>query len=227
MAKEQKPGRKRRWPRIVGGLVAAAAVVGGSLFGLMLYKDWSYYQSPVYERDAGEPADVVVVYYSRSGHTENMAREIARFFSADVVRITTDAYPQDWSGWRRASSDASERVLPEIDHEPVDLSRYRLIFIGSPIWWYRPSPPLWRFVDDADFADRPVVLFNTYNSRFKDEEIEAFRDRVAARHGRMIDHIQVRRGRITWQLTGEEVRSRTRAQLRERQDRWREILGAE
>lgn len=100
-----------------------------------------------------------------------MAREIARKFNADIVRIKAEKYTLDYRGWRNANNDADDKVTTT-DIKPViiNMSEYRLVFLGSPILWYRPAPPLWMFVEKNDFKDKNVILFNIFNSRFKSEE---------------------------------------------------------
>ena len=213
--------------RVVAATLLVGVLTGGFFVALTFHKDFTYYESEPYERAADGPADVLVVYYSRSGHTETMAREIARRFDADVVRITTEAYSRDFEGWNEARRDATERASAEISPATVDLSRYELIFVGSPIWMYRPSPPLWTFVEANDFHGRPVVLFNTFNSRFKDEHIEEFEQLVQTSNGRFLDHVYVRRGRIYYQLSGEELIAETRLRLDEREADWRRAMAGD
>ena len=68
-----------------------------------------------------------------------------------------------------------EVIITDIKPETIDLSQYNLIFLGSPIWWYRPAVPLWTFVEKNNFKDKIVVLFNTFNSKFKSKYIKSFR----------------------------------------------------
>ncbi|MFZ5438747.1 MAG: hypothetical protein ACOZQL_02000 [Myxococcota bacterium] len=51
------------------------------------------------------------------------------------------------------------------------------------------------------FRVSPPALVMTGNSRFKQEQIDAFARRVEARGGRLTRHIFLRRGRIYWQLS--------------------------
>jgi hypothetical protein len=80
-----------------------------------------------------------------------------------------------------------------------------LIFLGSPIWWYRPAVPLWTFVEKNSFKDKAVVLFNTFNSKFKSEYIKEFIALVKNKEGQFLDHIYVRRGRWYSQLSREKL----------------------
>jgi len=184
-------------------LIAVVSVAG---FVLVQVKDRTYFHSAPYTPKPDKATDVLVVYYSRSGNTEAMAREIARKFNADIVKIEAERYSLDYQGWRNAGNDADDKVtMVQIKPEVVDMEKYRLVFIGSPIWWYRPTPPLWTFVEKNDFKEKNVILFNTFNSRFKSEEIEKFRGEIEKKGGRLIDHVYIRRGRVYHQKSGEQL----------------------
>jgi len=196
-------------------------VVAIASFVLVQVKDRTYFHSPPYAPEPGKESAALVVYYSRSGNTEAMAREVARKFNADIVKIEAERYPLDYQGWRNAANDADDKVTRvQIKPEMVDMKKYRLVFIGSPIWWYRPAPPLWTFVEKNDFSGKNVVLFNTFNSRFKSEEIEEFRGEIENKGGKLIDHIFIRRGRVYYQKSGVKLLEESREIIEEKMKEW-------
>jgi flavodoxin len=151
------------------------------------------------------PAKVLVVVFSYTGNTKAVADDIIERFKADSVIIRAKRY-DGFGGGMKASKDAwTEVITADIDPESVDMSQYNLIFLGSPIWWYRPAVPLWAFVDKNDFKGKPVVLFNTFNSKFKAKYISKFIGLVEEKNGRVLDHLYVRRGRWYAQLSREEL----------------------
>ncbi|MGK3119709.1 hypothetical protein [Pseudomonas sp. S35] len=92
---------------------AAAVAVGIATFTLMVVKDRTYVASAVYTPTAEPNRAVAVVYYSRSGHSEAVAREAARLFNAPIAKIEAD-YPRNMTGQRRAVSDTRAEKLPNI-----------------------------------------------------------------------------------------------------------------
>ena len=190
---------------------------------LVQIKDRTYFHSPPYTPNPKKQPSVLLVYYSRSGNTEALAREIARKLAADIIRIESAAYSLDYRGWRRASRDADSEVLAQIEPEVVDLSPYRLVFLGSPIWWYRPAPPLWTFVEKNDFSGKPIILFNTFNSRFKPEKIQEFRRKIEEKGGKLVDHIYIRRGRVYYQKSGQELIQEAQTILDEKFGAWTKL----
>lgn len=190
----------------------AAAALTAVAFIVMAVKDRTYVASPSYAPSGEANCGVAVVYYSRSGHSEAVAREIARTFNAPIARIQAD-YSLDFSGQAKAVANAKERVLPRITVEPIDLAPARRVYLVSPTWLFRPAAPLWAYVEEADLSGKDVVLVMTGNSRYEQEEIDAFAERVRARGGRFARHLFLRRGRIYWQLTRDELLQEARAQI--------------
>ena len=185
---------------------------GGVAFTVMAVKDQSYVPSAPYLPEGEPNHEVAVVYYSRSGHSEAAAREVARTFNAPIARIDAD-YPRDFSGQRKAVSDAKAEALPPIRVEPIDVAAARRVFLVSPTWMFRPATPLWAYVEQAQLMAKQVVLVMTGNSRFKQTEIDAFQKRVEAHGGRLIRHVFLRRGRIFWQKSREELLKEIRAEM--------------
>ena len=204
---------KTRKKRLLA-VALAAAVLGVIAFAVMAAKDQAYVASDPYSPRGTPNREFAVVYYSRSGHSEAAAREIARTFNTPIARIDAD-YPRSFSGQGKAISDAKSQALPRITVEPIDLAPVRRLFLVSPTWLFRPATPLWAYVEQAELKGKEVVLVTTGNSRFEQMEIDAFGKRVEARGGRLIRHIFLRRGRIFWQKSREELLQEVRAEIEE------------
>ena len=201
--------------------MAGAAISGGGALAVMAVKDQTYAPSVPYTPLGAPNREIAVIYYSRSGHSEAAAREIARRFNAPIARIDADD-PRSFSGQWKAVSDANARTLPPIRVEPIDAVPARRVFLVSPTWMFRPATPLWAYVEQADLAGKEVLLVTTGNSRFEQAETNAFAKRVEARGGRLIRHAFLRRGRIYWQKSREELLREVQdlVVLQEKRPRW-------
>lgn len=196
---------------MVLGLLVIAALVGGSALALMLAKDRTYVGSEPFTPSGAANPDVGVVYYSRSGHSEAVAREIARHFNANIVRIEAD-FPLDFGGLRKAGAAAKRHELPAITCAALP-GAPRTLYLVAPTWWFRPAQPLWSWVEQNDLTGREVVLVTTGNSRFEQAETDAFAARVQARGGKLVKHLFFQRGRIYWQKTRAELLEEVRNSL--------------
>lgn len=146
----------------------------------------------------------IVIYFSRSGNTALAARHIAHRLNAPIVSLEAPDYKLGPSGLIHAIRDArgNESVITP---KTVDLTPYDTVYLASPVWLYSPAPPIWAFAKNNRFDGKHVVLFNTYNSHFAPEFIEAFRAQVLQNGARTFEHRYVLRGRWTRQLTPEQM----------------------
>lgn len=158
------------------------------------------YESPVAE----QKSRTAVVYFSRSGNTALAARYVARRVDAQLIEIQAPAYRLGLQGWGRAMWDA-RRHEADISPRIIDLGEFETVYLGSPVWLYSPAPPIWAFVEHNRFDGKRVVLFNTFNSQFEPEYIEAFRSKVVERGAKSFEHKFVRRGRMTQQIGPDEM----------------------
>lgn len=112
---------------------------------------------------------VLVVYYSASGNTARVAKDIADAASADVFEITpTEPYTSDDLDWTNEDSrvsreheDESLRDVPLTTTEVENWDEYDTVFIGYPIWWAIAAWPVDNFVKNNDFTGKTVIPFAT------------------------------------------------------------------
>ena len=210
-------GKKKK----VWVVFTSAAVITAALLIWFYYTQTVWVESEPYQRESKEPANTLVVVYSRTGNTMGAAKEAAKYFDANLLIIDAPAYTKDLKGLKRASDDAKEQVIStSIKHVPVDLEEYDLIILCSPIWWFRPAVPLWSFIENHDFKGKHVFLVVTGNSRYKDHMFRDFRKHVETKGGVYLDMLFIKRGRIYWQKTPDQVNKEMRKALNERKDMW-------
>lgn len=145
-----------------------------------------------------------VIYFSRSGNTALLSRHLAIKLDAALYPITASDYDLGLMGWANAMIDA-RKIDAVISPPSIDLTGHDVVYLGSPIWLYSPAPPIWQFVEQNRFDGKRVVLFNTFNSKFKPEFIEIFRQKVLQRGARVFEHQFIKRGRMGWQLSSEAM----------------------
>lgn len=204
-----------------GAAIAASLVAGPS--AVVYLEKRSYKKNIKYRLHTlanFDTSNILVVYFSRSGSTEIMAENIANNLKANLVRINAPSYKLSYLGWLNSMRDAYFKIASNIDPEKLDLSKYKLILLGSPIWLYRPAPPIKTFIKKNKFTENKVVLFNTYNSKFTDEAIQEMQDLVEKAGGKFTDHIHINRNRMLNQISVEELISRTKELVNKRKEFW-------
>ena len=119
-----------------------------------------------------ETGKTLVVYYSASGNTERVAKDIAEAAGADLFEIVpAELYTSDDLNWTNPDSrvsrehdDESLRDVPLTTTEVPDWDSYDTVFIGYPIWWGIAAWPVDTFVKNNDFTGKTVIPFATSSS---------------------------------------------------------------
>lgn len=102
---------------------------------------------------------VLVVYFSRDGHTERMAKAIARRCEADLDQIREVAQPASLLGACRAQWQALTRANPPIMRPGRNPARYELVIIGTPVWSLGIAPPVRSYIDLCRDRFKQVAFF--------------------------------------------------------------------
>ena len=109
----------------------------------------------------------LVAYFSASGVTRKLAKELAEVAHADLFEIEPaqpyTAADLDWTNKRSRSTlemnDPASR--PEIAKACPELAGYDTVYVGFPIWWYVAPTIVNTFLESGDFAGKRVVPFAT------------------------------------------------------------------
>ena len=109
----------------------------------------------------------LVAYFSAGGVTRSVAEKLADEIGADLFEIVPEKpYTNadlDWQNSRsRSSVEMKDRnARPAIASKVADMSRYDVIFVGFPIWWYREPSLVDTFMEAYDFSGKTIVPFAT------------------------------------------------------------------
>jgi flavodoxin len=108
----------------------------------------------------------LIVYYSYSGNTKELAQEIQKQTGGDIFEIqTVKAYP---SGYNETVEQAKKEIergyKPELKSKVKNIENYDVIFIGSPNWWSTIAPPVAAFLSNYDLSGKTIIPFITHGS---------------------------------------------------------------
>ena len=112
----------------------------------------------------------LIAYYSYSGNTRAVAKQIASKISetteAELFEIETEKpYPEDYKALLKEGKrelDAGE--LPQLKKMPENIDSYGIVFIGSPNWYGTITPALRSFIDKAELNGKTVIPFYTHGN---------------------------------------------------------------
>ncbi|MDR2427128.1 MAG: NAD(P)H-dependent oxidoreductase, partial [Endomicrobium sp.] len=107
---------------------------------------------------------VLVVYYSKSGNTREIAKHIQNETNGDIFEIeTVTPYPDDYNtATKQAKEEINKGYKPPIKNKVNNINEYDIIFVGSPNWWSTIAPPVSTFLSEHDLSGKTVVPFCTH-----------------------------------------------------------------
>lgn len=103
----------------------------------------------------------LVVYYTLDGNTEFIAKKIANQLSADIIKLKPkkDISNKGFSKYFWGGKQVIFKELPELESINIDINKYNLIIIGSPIWAGSYTPAVHSFLKMYDFDSKKVGIF--------------------------------------------------------------------
>ncbi|MGN0477248.1 MAG: flavodoxin [Ruminococcus sp.] len=111
----------------------------------------------------------LVVYFSATGNTKNVAQYIASATDGDLFELVPkEPYSDENLDWTDDDSrvvyehdNPDKRDVPLISATPENFDEYDTVFIGYPIWWGIAAWPVDEFVEANDFTGKTVIPFCT------------------------------------------------------------------
>jgi len=93
-------------------------------------------------------SDILCIFYSRTGNTQQAVEEIGQALDAEIVRIADGVERGGWRGYVRCGMDAMRKSSDSLLHFETDrpLEDYRLVILGTPVWAGRCSAPIRSFL---------------------------------------------------------------------------------
>lgn len=110
---------------------------------------------------------VLVAYFSATGTTEGVARQLAEATGGDLYKIQPEQpYTEADLDWRKKQSRSSlemkdRKSRPAIAGKPKDWSKYDTVFVGFPIWWNTCPTIINTFMETNEFRGKTVIPFAT------------------------------------------------------------------
>ncbi len=106
----------------------------------------------------------LIAYFSYGGNTKLIAEKIHNSIGGDMCRIeTVIPYPDDYieTAYRIAREQHDNKIKPELKNN-CDVSKYDVIFVGTPVWWHEMAPAVKTFISENNFEGKTIVPFITH-----------------------------------------------------------------
>lgn len=147
----------------------------------------------------------LVAYFSASGVTAAVAKELAAALGADLYEIRPAVpYTSADLNWMDKNSRSTLEMAdpdsrPALAEESMDLSAYQNIMIGFPVWWYVEPRIVDTFLDRCDLSGKTLIPFATSGGsgiEKAEENLKAHYPAAAWRRGKLLN-----RGAAAWAKT--------------------------
>ena len=113
------------------------------------------------------------VYYSRTGNTEKLMKEIAQELKCELVKLDDGVDRSGLRGKLRSGMQAMARRLPPVKPPKTafPIGVYDLVIIGTPVWAGRCSAPVRSFLMQYGAELRRTAYVITRSSDVRYEEV--------------------------------------------------------
>lgn len=107
---------------------------------------------------------VLIIYYSRSGNTRELAKQIHEIVNGDMVELeTVKPYPDEYNAvTKQAKEELNSGYKPPLRTKVNNIGAYDVIFVGSPNWWSTIASPVRTFLSEYDLSGKTIAPFITH-----------------------------------------------------------------
>ncbi|MGD9561225.1 MAG: flavodoxin [Pyrinomonadaceae bacterium] len=107
--------------------------------------------------------NILIVYLSRTGNTEAVAKMIQNEVGGDLVALELGRpYPKEYRAIvDQVAKENESGFLPPLKTKIENIGKYNTIFIGFPTWGMQLPPPMKSFLSQYDLSGRTIIPFNT------------------------------------------------------------------
>lgn len=109
----------------------------------------------------------IVCYFSATGTTKSVAQNLSKILGSDLFEIEPSVLytsaDLDWNDKesRTTKEQSNESSRPEIKSKVENISEYKTVILGFPVWWYKEPAIIDTFIDENDLIGKDVYIFVT------------------------------------------------------------------
>lgn len=128
-----------------------------------------------------QESKALVVYFSATGTTREVATQLAKEAKADLMEITPQKpYTQVDLDWRDKQSRSTlemhdDKARPAVKKTRKSLAAYKVIYLGYPIWWDLAPRAVNTFVETYDLTGKTVIPFATSGGSSIDNSVKVLK----------------------------------------------------
>ena len=104
----------------------------------------------------------MILYYSKSGKTETLAKEIQETLGSDILKVEPEKPYGTWvSSVLRVMREKAKTIYPAFGTEIPNLESYDVVLVGYPIWANDIPAFFAYFIKKCNLRGKKVIPFAT------------------------------------------------------------------
>ena len=99
----------------------------------------------------------LILYYSYTGNTKIVAKQLAQKIDCDVVKLEPKVpFSKNYDDVVNEWQNNSPKRNVEIKDINANINEYKNIVVCSPIWWYSITPVITKFLKASDLSNKNI-----------------------------------------------------------------------
>lgn len=146
------------------GLITVAIAAMSGVWGMGRLWPKLEKTGEVEAKASSDNSKILILFFSHSGNTREMANQIHGITGGDIVEIkTVNNYPANYDAVvKKAKEELSSGYKPKLRSTVNNIDAYDVIFIGYPNWWGTIPMALVTFLSENKLSGKRVVPFCTH-----------------------------------------------------------------
>jgi flavodoxin len=143
-----------------------------------------------------EKEKILIIYFSHSGNTRQIAEIIHGNIGGDMMEIeTVDKYPADHGEiLEQAREEINKGYRPALKTKVENMSEYTAIFLGYPNWWRTIPTPVSAFLEKHNLSGKTIAPFCTHGTGGLARTIESIQK--ACPDSKVLDALGITNNRV-------------------------------
>jgi len=135
----------------------------------------------------------MVVYYSQTGNTEKVAKEITRKLDSHGIDVKTVSIERSRKRtYEENVEDAKKEEKAKIEEAKTDLSDFDMLFIGTPVWCGKPATPINAYMDQCEGLEEiKLIPFLTHGGGGPAMTFDMIEDELAPKGATVIEKLSL------------------------------------
>lgn len=128
----------------------------------------------------------IICYFSATGTTKNIAERLSKILNADTFEIEpVQKYTSEDLDWTNKQSRTTlemkdESSRPEIKNKLENISEYKNIIIGFPVWWYKEPNIIDTFIEENDLTNKNIYVYVTSGGSTVDGSLKHMKEKYTS-----------------------------------------------